>query len=47
MPAPNYTTKHRYRERREWGTEMLRVLPEKFTDTRVDFTEVVAEFTAR
>lgn len=47
MPAQNYTTKQRYRELRRWGTEMLRVLPEKFSGTRVDFTEVTADFNER
>lgn len=44
IPAPNYTTKQNLRDLRRWGTEMFRVLPEKFAGTRVDFAPVIAEF---
>ena len=44
IPAPNYTTKENLRNLERWGTEMFRVLPEKFVGTGVDFSEVIAEF---
>ena len=43
IPAPNYTTKENLRNLERWGNEMFRVLPEKFADTGVDFTEVIAD----
>ena len=44
IPAPNYTTKQHLRQLRRWGTEILRVLPEKFASTGVDFAPVISEF---
>ena len=44
IPASNYTTKENLRRLQRWGTEMFRVLPEKFAGTGVDFTEVIADF---
>ena len=43
-PAPNYTTKQRMKEVRNWGTEMFDVLPKKFAGTGVDFAELKADF---
>lgn len=44
IPAPNYTTKKNLKDLRSWGTEMFRILPEKFASTGVDFTPVIEEF---
>ena len=44
IPAPNYTTKKHLRDLKRWGTEMFRVLPEKFANTGVDFTPVIDDF---
>jgi hypothetical protein len=44
IPASNYTTKSHLKDLKRWGTEMFRVLPEKFAGTGVDFTEVMADF---
>ena len=32
------------KELRKWGTKMFDVLPKKFASTKVDFTEVKADF---
>ncbi|MGV3707763.1 MAG: hypothetical protein ACO1Q7_02910, partial [Gemmatimonas sp.] len=47
IPAPNYTTKQRLRELRDWGNDTFRVLPGKFTSTKVDFAPIIAEFKER
>lgn len=47
IPAPNYTTGKHLKDLRRWGTEMFRVLPEKFASTRVDFSPVIADFKER
>ena len=47
IPAPNYTTGKHLKDLRRWGTEMFRVLPEKFASTRVDFAPVIADFKER
>lgn len=44
MHAHNYTTKQHLNELRRWGTEMFRVLPEKFASTGVDFAGVIEDF---
>jgi hypothetical protein len=44
IPAPNYTTKKHLKDLQRWGTEMFRVLPEKFASTGVDFAPVIADF---
>ena len=44
IPAPNYTTKKHLKELRRWGTEMFRVLSEKFANTGVDFAPVIEDF---
>jgi hypothetical protein len=44
IPAPNYTTKKHLKDLRNWGTEMFRVLPEKFVGTGVDFAPVIEDF---
>ena len=44
IPAPNYTTKQRMKQLRDWGTEMFGVLVKKFAATDVDFAPVVADF---
>jgi hypothetical protein len=44
IPAPNYTTKNHLKDLRRWGTESLRVLPEKFAGTGVDFSPVREDF---
>jgi hypothetical protein len=44
IPAPNYTTKKHLKELRKWGSEILRILPEKFAATGVDFTRVSEDF---
>lgn len=44
IPAPNYTTKKNLADLRRWGTEMFRVLPEKFASTGVDFASVIEDF---
>lgn len=44
IPAPNYTTKKHLKELRRWGTEMFRILPEKFASTGVDFAPVIDDF---
>ena len=44
IPAPNYTTKKHLKDLKRWGTEMFRVLPEKFANTGVDFTPVIDDF---
>ena len=44
IPAPNYTTKKHLKDQRRWGTEMFRVLSEKFAGTGVDFGPVIADF---
>ena len=44
VPAPNYTTKKHLSDLRRWGTEMFRVLPEKFANTGVDFAPVIDDF---
>ena len=44
IPAPNYTTKKHLKDQRRWGTEMFRVLPEKFASTGVDFAPVMDHF---
>lgn len=44
IPAPNYTTKKHLNDLRSWGTEMFRVLPEKFAGTGVDFAPVIGDF---
>jgi hypothetical protein len=47
IPAPNYTTKKHLSDLRRWGKEMFRVLPGKFTSTRVDFAPLIADFEQR
>ena len=44
IPAPNYTTEKRLKELRRWGTEMFRVVPEKFASIGVDFAPVIQDF---
>ena len=44
IPAPNYTTKAHLRDLKRWGTDMFRVLPEKFAGTGEDFTSVMDDF---
>ena len=44
IPAPNYTTKQRTKQLRDWGTEMFDVLRKKFAATDVDFAPLVADF---
>jgi hypothetical protein len=44
IPAPNYTTKKHLKDLRRWGTEMFRVLSEKFAATGVDFAPVIDDF---
>jgi len=44
IPPPNCTTKKNLKELRLWGTEMFRVLSEKFASTGVDFAPVFADF---
>ena len=44
IPAPKYTTKKHLKDLRNWGTEMFRVLTEKFAGTGVDFTPVIEDF---
>ncbi len=44
IPAPNYTTKKHLSDLKRWGTEMFRVLPEKFASTGVDFKPVIDDF---
>jgi hypothetical protein len=44
IPAPNYTTKKHLKDLRRWGTEMFRVLSEKFASTGVDFGPVIEDF---
>jgi hypothetical protein len=39
-PAPNYTTSEHLKRTRRWGDELFRILPEKFSGTGVDFTEL-------
>ncbi len=43
-PAANYTTKENLKRLRSWGTEMFRVLTEKFAGTGVDFTQAIEDF---
>lgn len=43
-PAANYTTKEHLKQLRRWGTEMFRVLSEKFAGTGVDFATVIDDF---
>ncbi len=47
IPAPNYTTKDHLKQLRRWGTEMFRVLSQKFAGTGVDFAPVIADFEER
>ncbi|MBK6754353.1 MAG: hypothetical protein IPG69_12365 [Flavobacteriales bacterium] len=47
IPASNYTTGSHLKDLKRWGTEMFRILPEKFAGTGVDFTEVIADFEFR
>ena len=44
IPAPNYTTKAHLNDLKRWGTDMFRVLPEKFAGTGEDFTSVMDDF---
>lgn len=44
IPAPNYTTKSHLKALRRWGTEMFRVLPDKFAGAGVDFAPVLDDF---
>lgn len=44
IPAPNYTTKKRFKELRSWGKDMFAVIPGKFAGTGVDFGPVLEEF---
>ena len=43
-PAANYTTKEHLKKMSRWGTEMFRVLTEKFAGTGVDFTPAIENF---
>lgn len=44
IPAPNYTTKKHLKDLRGTGTEMSRMLTEKFAGTGVDFARVIEDF---
>lgn len=44
IPAPNYTTKKRFKELRSWGKDLFAVIPGKFAGTGVDFSPVQEEF---
>lgn len=44
LPAPNYTTKKRFKELRSWGKDVFAVIPGKFSATGVDFGPVLDEF---
>ena len=44
IPPANCTTKKHLRDCQRWGTEVFRVLSEKFTGTGVDFAPVMDEF---
>lgn len=39
-PSPNYTTSENLKRTRRFGDELFRVLPAKFADTGVDFSEL-------
>lgn len=47
IPAQNYTTTAHLKDLKRWGTEMFRVLPEKFAGTGVDFAPVIDDFKFR